>query len=122
MAKRLERQKVIALRQQGMTYSEIRSRLDIAKSTLSDWLRKYPLTEAQLHALETNRTRRIFLAREKTTITKQLKYKKRLNDCLINQQKECLPLTKKELFLAGVFLYWGGKAEKHIKANLGLFH
>ena len=96
-----------------MTYSEIRSRLNIAKSTLSDWLKKYPLTEIQLLALETNRTRRVFLARERTIITKQLKRKKRLDDCLIKQQKECLPLSKKELFLAGVFLYWGEGGKTH---------
>lgn len=113
MAKRLERQKAIGLRQQGMTYNEIYSRLNIAKSTLSDWLKKYPLTETQLLALETNRTRRIFLAREKTIITKRLKYKKRLDDCLIKQQKECLPLSKKELFLAGIFLYWGEGGKTH---------
>lgn len=113
MAKRLERQQVITLRQQGLTYSEIRSQLNIAKSTLSNWLKDYPLTEPQLFALESNREKRIMLAREKTTITKQLKYKKRLADCFIKQRNKWLPLSERELFLAGIFLYWGEGGKTH---------
>jgi len=113
MAKILDRQRVIALRQKGKTYSEIRLQLGIAKSTLSNWLRNYPLTDDQLSNLQTNKDRLKFLAREKTSITKRLKHQMRLHNCYNDQKLKLLPLNKKELFLAGLFLYWGEGAKTH---------
>lgn len=102
-----------ALRQQGMTYGEIRQELGTPKSTLSDWLRKYPLSSAQIFQIQINRERRQFLARERTSITKRLKLEKRLKDCLEEQKEILLPLTEKELLLAGIFLYWGEGGKSH---------
>ncbi len=114
MARILDRQKMIALRQEGKTYSEIRLELGIASSTLSDWLRNYPLTNEQLLRLETNRAKSNYLARERTSITKKLNLQKRLDQCYTEQKLSLLPLSKRELFLAGLFLYWGegGKTQR----------
>lgn len=114
MARVLERQKVILLRQQGKTYREILSEVSVSKSTLSAWLRRLPLTQEQMFQLEINKKRQSYLGREKTSITKQLKYQKRLDKCFREQKRTWLPLTKRELYLAGLFLYWGegGKTSK----------
>lgn len=42
------RQLAIELRQNELSYSEIRKQLGIAKSTLSYWLRDFPLTKERV--------------------------------------------------------------------------
>ena len=71
MARVQDRQKAIHLREQGKTYSEIRKKLIVSKSTLSDWLSKYPLTEKQMSLLEKNKISKRYIAIEKNRITKQ---------------------------------------------------
>lgn len=112
MARVQDRQKAIELRKQGKTYSEIKATLNIPKSTLSEWLSKYPLDKEQFLLLQKTRTNKRHIAIEKTRITKQKKRKTRL-DLIYQQEKERWGmLTPRELELAGIFLYWGegGKA------------
>jgi len=107
MARFIDRQKAIKLRKQGKTYSEIRSELKTAKSTLSDWLAKIPLTSKQVHNLEKSRKRNKFLSIEKIRFTKQIKRENRINAIYKKEQKRWLTLSQKDLELAGLFLYWG---------------
>lgn len=113
MSKILIREQVIKLRLQGQTYGQIRKQLGVSKSTLSDWLSKLPLTEEQLKILSQNKERALELGREKFREVFRNKRLNRLKQTLDNQIKELLPLSKKELFLIGVFLYWGEGAKKH---------
>src|SRR5712692_7971739 len=46
-SKRREHEQAIAFRQQGLSYSEIRHRVPVAKSSLSIWLRQVGLPEWQ---------------------------------------------------------------------------
>ncbi|HUQ84746.1 MAG TPA: helix-turn-helix domain-containing protein [Candidatus Limnocylindrales bacterium] len=114
MSRNKDRQRAIVLRQSGKTYGEIRAELNVSKGTLSGWLQDYPLTENQLVLLKTSVDKRRYLAREKTSITKQVNRQNKLDIIYLQQQKEYLTLSKRELFLAGLFLYWGegGKTEK----------
>lgn len=116
MARIQDRQKAIILRQSGKTYGEIRSELGLSKSTLSGWLRNYTLTQDQLVILQESIDKRRYLAREKTSITKKIKRQNKLDLIYTKQKKEWLSLSKRELFLAGLFLYWGegGKTERGI--------
>jgi hypothetical protein len=50
-SKRREREQAIAFRQQGLSYSEIRQRVPVAKSSLSVWLRQVGLSEWQRQRL-----------------------------------------------------------------------
>ena len=43
---------VVKLRKQGFSYSEIRKEIYVPKSTLSSWLKKIKLTEAQTRKLK----------------------------------------------------------------------
>src|SRR5574341_1543113 len=54
-AKRLERQQAIALRREGLSYSEIRRRVPVSKSSLSVWLRSVGLVEWQQQRLSERR-------------------------------------------------------------------
>lgn len=114
MARIHDKQKAIELRQVGKTYSEIRMELSLSKSTLSGWLRNCPLTSEQLILLQENTNKRRYSAREKTSITKRVKRQNRLDMLYNNLKKNSLPLSNKELFLSGLFLYWGegGKTER----------
>lgn len=113
------RQQAIELRKQGKTYSEIIKKLKIAKSTLSDWLSKYPLTEQQIKLLDKTRRLHIYLAIEKVRNIKQLKREKRLTSLYLKEKKVLLPLDKNSLTTAGIFLYWG-EGNKSMKGPISL--
>ncbi len=50
-AKPLERKRAIALRKLGLSYSEIRSQISVAKATLSVWFRNVGLSKRQIQRL-----------------------------------------------------------------------
>jgi hypothetical protein len=107
MARILDRQKAIELRKQGKTYSEIKRELKISKSTLSGWLSKYPLTEEQLKIIKKRVQINKDITVEKCRLTKQRKKEERLRAIYENEKRKILPLSLKEFFFAGLFLYWG---------------
>lgn len=113
MANFLLRKKALELRLQGYTYGQIKRELGLPKSTLSDWLQNLSLTEEQLRLLAKNRLLSRDLGIEKYRLTRQKRKIQRLQDVLKKQQSYLLPLTTRELFLAGVFLYWGEGSKQH---------
>jgi hypothetical protein len=113
MAKVLLREHAVKLRLKGYTYGQIKRELGISKSTLSEWLRNLPLTSEQLKLLQTNRLLVKDLSREKFIETSKSKRLVRLKSILADQEKKLLPLSNRELFLAGIFLYWGEGEKRH---------
>jgi transposase-like protein len=103
MTRFLDRRKAFELRKQGKSYSQIKKELGMSKSTLSEWLRKYPLTKEQIDALRGKSEVRI----EKYRETMRLKRQNRFYSYYQREQKYLLPLTHKELLVAGLFLYLG---------------
>lgn len=94
----------IQLRLSGKSYSEIKRRLAISKSTLSLWLRDYPLTRTQVASLVGRfKVRQI----ENFRITMQNKKETKLLRIYNEAKQNLLPLTNKELLIAGLFLYLG---------------
>ncbi|MDO8573574.1 MAG: helix-turn-helix domain-containing protein [Candidatus Daviesbacteria bacterium] len=113
MSKILLREQAIKLRIQGYTYGQIKRELDLAKSTLSEWLRKLPLNREQLELLSKNRERSKDLAIEKYIATRKKQRLVRLEQVLNQQNDSLLPMSEKELFLCGLFLYWGEGEKRH---------
>lgn len=111
MTKFFERSKAVRLRKEGRSYSEIKEKIRVSKSSLSLWLRDVPLTEKQILSLKKNKEKAV----EKFRITMRLKREERLNNYYNQQRKTWLPLTDREEFIAGLFLYWGegGKANRN---------
>ncbi len=112
MARLRDRNKAIELRKQGKTYSEIRREIPVAKSTLSNWLVGFPLTAEQMVYLEKSKKKNRFLSIEKIRTTKQKKREDRINATYEKQKEHWSSLSKRELELAGIFLYWGEGAKR----------
>ncbi len=103
MARLKDREKAIALRKKEMSYSQIKKILGVSKSTLSGWLREYPLSKKRISELRDKNEQRIERFRE----TMRWKREERQRKIYKIQKKNILPLNNREIFLAGLILYWG---------------
>src|SRR3989344_3183192 len=103
MARKKDKQKVLAMRAKGMSYSQIKEKIKISKSTLSAWLKDLPLSEKRIKELRDNNPIRI----EKFRNTMRAKKEIRLGKVYKKVASDICDLSKRDLFLAGLFLYWG---------------
>lgn len=104
-----KRRKAIQLRRQGRPYSEIRKRVSVSKSTLSYWLRGIELTEKQK-----KRIGKDWVARRVETYRDTVKRRtERMETQQLMEAKKSLgKVTKRDLLIAGLFLYLG-EGTKH---------
>ena len=103
MARLLDKQKALELREQGKSYSQIKAELGISKSTLSYWLRDYPLSPERIRELRDFNHQRI----ERYIETRRVKRESRLKVIYDLEKRIIFPLSKRDTFIAGLFLYWG---------------
>lgn len=106
IALRKLKEKVLQLRQQGMSYSQIKAVVKVSKGTLSDWLKNISLPEERIRELRDFNAIRI----EKCRNTKALKRNNRLEMVYRKAEKDIGTLknmSEREVFLFGLFLYWG---------------
>jgi len=105
-----EKNKALELRKDGLSYSQIKDILKIGKSTLSSWLKDYPLSKKRISELRDNNAVRIERFRETMKNKKDLRLKK-----VYNKQKNIIKsLSNREIFIAGLFLYWGEGAKRRV--------
>lgn len=117
MAKSLLRLKALELRKQGQSIKEIAQNLQVAKSSVSVWVRDILLDQSHLLALQT----RIVEGRKLSRLINSLNWQKRRVE-LAKQHKDegskiLGTLNHKELLVAGLTLYWGegSKTKKEVK-------
>jgi len=103
MARFKDREKAIKLRKQEKSYSQIKKILKVSKSTLSIWLRNYPLSKKRIRELRDWNEQRI----ENYRTTMRRKRQERLDKIYKEQRRILLPLNKREFSIAGLMLYWG---------------
>jgi len=103
MARKKDKQKAIAMRRKGMSYSQIKEKLKVSKSTLSVWLQDMPLSKKRIRELRADSPIRI----ERYRNTMRAKKDARLEEVYKKVSKDIGVLSKRDLFLAGLFLYWG---------------
>jgi len=103
MTKLLEKRRVIELRETGKSYSEIKKIINVSKSSLSLWLKDVILTNEQVYGLKMKKVRAV--ERYKSSMRKIRKEK--LEGFYKDQIKKWIPLSKREKFISGLFLYWG---------------
>ncbi len=103
-AKRLERQQAITFRRQGFSYSEIRRRVPVSKSSLSVWLRSVGLLEWQQQRLS---ERKLAAARSggRKLHDQRVERTKRTIEQALSEGQQYLQ-TKDVDWLTGVVFYW----------------
>jgi len=102
MARKLDKQKALAMRQKGMSYSQIKEKLGISKSTLSGWLYNMPLSEQRIRELQADSPIRI----EKYRNTMRAKREAKNKIAYQNIAKRIGNISDREFLIAGLFLYW----------------
>lgn len=103
MAKNKEKNLAINLRKRGQSYNQIKRELGISKSTLSLWLRKYPLSTERMMQLRDYSEVRI----EKYRATRKRTRDAKIAAAYLLQKKQIVPLSNRDVTIAGFFLYWG---------------
>ena len=102
-ALREEKLKAIRLRKEGASYSQIRKEVKVSKGSLSLWLRDMPLSKKRLGELQGSNAVRIEKYRETRRRTRECRWAKVREVA----KKDIGSLSKRELLLTGLFLYWG---------------
>ncbi|MFK4112476.1 helix-turn-helix domain-containing protein [Streptomyces sp. NPDC002176] len=108
------REQARKLRLQGWTYSEIQAQLDCSKSSVSLWVRDLPRPEPKCSPEEQRARMNAGLARLRAAQDQDRAATKQAAADAIGA------LTKRELFIAGVALYWaeGAKDKPHRRSEV----
>ncbi len=105
-----DKQRAIVLRKKGYSITTIATMVGVSKSSVSLWVRDVGLSKTALEAVkQRSHTSAVIEKRRLTRITNE----KKARDAIVASAKLHLtPLTKQELFLVGVALYWGEGSKK----------
>lgn len=103
MARLQDKIKALRLRQEGKSYSQIKRQLNVSKSTLSLWLADHPLSRERINELRAKNPQRI----ERFRATMAKKKSARQETIYQSVASSIGKLSQRELFIAGLFLYWG---------------
>ena len=96
------------MRLRGMSYSQIKEQIPVSKSTLSLWLESYPLSAERLYELRSaGNSHRVEAHRE--TMRKKREVKIATQEQRVTE--DLGKLSRRELFVAGFFLFWGEGAK-----------
>lgn len=115
MARKLDKQKAIALRKKGYSYSQIKEKLGINKSTLSGWLYDMPLSEKRIRELRDFSPKRIERYRNTMRVKREVK-----NQMAYQKIAKMIGnISDREFLISGLFLYWA-EGSKTKKFSIGL--
>jgi hypothetical protein len=109
--------KAITLRREGNTYSEIMKVIPVAKSTLSEWLRDVGISKRQIQFFSEKKR----LASLKGGLARRNQRIDTFNRITGKAEKEIGKISKRELWLLGIALYWAeGSKEKEARPGSGV--
>lgn len=108
MARIQERRRAIELRLAGHAYSSIKDILQVNKSTLSGWLKNVPLSQEQLETIGKNGSAKRVESYIKTAREKRERIDR---EYYLDQKSKLLPISERDYFIAGLFLYLGEGAK-----------
>ena len=110
-----ERTEALRLRLElNMSYSQIKERLNLSKSTLSYWLRDFPLSESRIAELKLAGWSNGEASRERFRKTMREKKEKKAELVYKTQLKKLDGLPDIALFVAGLMLYLAEGDKKNI--------
>jgi len=109
--KYIEKQKAINLRQKGESIKDIARKLNVAKSSVSVWVRDIKLNSKQLSKLSSKGVSKdIIEKRRKTRLTNE---QNKRDDVMLEAGKDIKKISLYELRLIGLCLYWGEGGKTH---------
>lgn len=109
--KLIEKQKAIALRQKGMSISEIAHIIGVSKASASVWVRGIVLTKKQLSTLKTNGfSSEVIEKRRRKRLENEQEKRDRIGTLA---QKNIKNISLRDLRLIGLCLYWGEGGKTH---------
>lgn len=106
MAKSKEKLEAIELRKAGKSIKFIAKKLNVSVGSVSVWCKNVVLTEDQLRTLEKNACDPNYGLRLQNSQMQRRKKEQKISDLLNLGENEIGKLTKRELFLVGIALYW----------------
>ncbi len=92
----------MSLRRGGYSYSEIQKFVAVPKATLSYWFKDIKLSEAQLSRLQKKRNEAI----QQGTLVRSKRVNEAIEKIEKTSAKDIKDISKRELWLMGVMLYW----------------
>ena len=104
----------IGLRKKGFSYSEIRSAVKVPKSTLSSWLKNIKLSEPEERRLKQKQLE----ARKRGTKMRTAKTSEMINQIRSDSAKDIGKISKRELWLIGIIMYWKNKNKNDLKKGV----
>ncbi len=106
-----KKKEAILLRSQGFTYSEIVSRLQVSKASLSLWIKDVILPDSYFRKIEHKK----FIAHHKAKISNRTRRLLRSSEVIKQARLEVDEINYQELLYIGVMLYWaeGSKQKAH---------
>ncbi len=115
--KEKEKIRAIDLRRTGLSYSEILRHVPVAKSTLGLWLQSVDLSKKQKQRL----TEKKLASAKRGGLAKRSQRLVRVEKIISESEKDIKVLSKRELWLIGVCLYWAeGSKEKEGRPGSGV--
>lgn len=100
------------LRKQGVSVKTIAAHLGVSKGTASIWVRDIILTIEQLEVLRQSAIKGSERGRLKSALLKKEERLKRFEDGKLLGKKLLGRLTEREIFIAGIALYWAEGCKK----------
>lgn len=107
MAKSKEKLTARELRRKGKSIKEIAKLLNVSVGSVSFWCKDIKLTPEQIKTLEQRKTGLNYEKRMKYVEQKKIEFDKKVREIKQSGIKEIGKLTKREIFLIGIALYWG---------------
>lgn len=113
--KEKEKNFAIKLRREGLSMGEIAERVGVAKSSISLWVGKIELTAVQRKQLSLKSRSKDSIEKRRASRLANESTKRQL--VIDAARREITPLSKKELWLSGIMLYWaeGGKTQRMVR-------
>lgn len=104
----------IALRQQGLSFSEIKDKVPVSKATLSKWLAEIKLSPVQRSRLKQKRTEAAKRGAEKKVAQTLVQ----IEEIQKSSKREIGKVSKRELWLMGLVLYWKNRNKSDLKKGV----
>jgi hypothetical protein len=108
-----QKEEATRLRRKGLSYKEILKVVPVAKSTLSEWLQKMPLTEAEKSILKRRKDSNISLGRVRAAAALHSLRADRDEALRKVAQAEFEKFHNDPFFYVGLSLYWGEGAKRN---------